>query len=440
MPEAPHPLKPDPAGGELARLAALESRGMKLGLDVIRELLLRLGSPEKRVPRALVGGTNGKGSTAAALAAIFDEAGIPCGLHTSPHLEDVCERVRIAGRDVSPEAFSRALARVFGAADREPRLPVTYFEAVTAAAEVLFETEGCAFAVVEVGLGGRLDATNASDPLLSLVTSIALDHQADLGDSVEAIAREKAGIFRRGAPALCGAVEDSARSVLRAEAEKAGARFVDAAEAVRILPERRGASGAFVLETGRRRYRLVPSLPGAHQRRNAALAVLAAEHLVERFPPLTPEAVERGVASTRWPGRLEPFAAGESTVWLDGCHNPDGARALSVFLRESLAGRYDLLFGAMSDKDIAGIAGEILPGARRVVLTAPRIRRAASPEELRARLSTLRPDLETAPSAGEGLARLLSDPGGTVVVAGSLYLVGEVRGLLRARSRKRAIA
>lgn len=434
MPEAPCPL----SLASLARLDGLAPRGMRLGLDLIRRLLARLGDPQRRVPRVLIAGTNGKGSAAATLSSIFAAAGIPCGLHTSPHLEDVCERVRVAERTVLPEVLDGALARVFAAADREPGLPLTYFEAVTGAAEVLFADARCVFAVVEVGLGGRLDATNATDPVLSLVTSIALDHQADLGDTVEAIAREKAGIFRRDGIALCGTDDEAVRRTLREEARRAGARFVEARDAGRILSAQGGAfSESFTFETPRERYRLTTPLCGAHQRRNAVLAVLAAEFLSERFPALTREAIERGVAQTSWPGRLEAFPVGAATVWLDGCHNPEGAKALSGFLASRAPG-YDLLFGAMADKDIEGIAREILPAARRVVLVAPAVERAALPAELKGRLAGFRGELETACSTAEGLERLLAGSSGTIVVAGSLYLVGEARRVLRTMKSPRA--
>lgn len=427
------------AADALRRLEGLSPRGMKLGLEAIRELLRRLGDPQGRVPRVLVGGTNGKGSTAATLSAILHAAGVRCGLHTSPHLEDVCERIRIAERTVSPDALSGALERVFRAAEEAPPLPITYFEAVTAAAEVLFEDEQCEFAVVEVGLGGRLDATNASEPVLSVLTSVALDHQADLGDTVRAIAREKAGIFRRGAFALSGVRDEEARRVLREESRRVGAVWVDASDPDIRSPESGDFGESFTLETGRARYRLTTPLCGAHQRRNVALAVAAAELLGGRLPRLTREAVEHGTSRTRWPGRLEAFPAAGTTVWLDGCHNPAGAKALGEFLAaRSLS--YDLLFGVMADKDIEGIAREIVPAARRVVLAAPKVARAASPGEIRSRLSAMRADLESAESTESGLARLLASPAEAVVVAGSLYLVGEARPLLRGGQDRRAIA
>lgn len=413
---------------------------MKLGLDAIRELLARMGNPERAAPHVLIGGTNGKGSTAATLSAIFRAAGVRVGLHTSPHLVDVTERLRIDDADVPERVFAAALEAVFSAATEPETVPVTYFEAVTAAAEAAFRSADCRAAVVEVGLGGRLDATNASEPILSAVTSIDLDHMEDLGDTRALIAREKAGVFRPGRPALSAATHPEARSVLRSEAERVGARFVDVPAAVRISGLRDTPEGqAFRLETPIGFHRLETPLRGAHQAGNVAVAVMAAEHLRPEFPELTDDAIEAGVAATRWPGRLERIDAGGRAVWLDGCHNPEGARALAAYW--SARGiRPALLFGVMRDKDARGIAGELFPSARRVVLTAPAVERAAPPGELKRRLGDLGRRCETVEAAEAGLSRLLEEPG-EVLVAGSLYLVGEIRKLLlRERSAGRAIA
>jgi len=424
----------------IEKLESLSPRGMKLGLDAIRALLARMGNPERESPHVLVGGTNGKGSTAATLSAIFRAAGIRAGLHTSPHLVEVTERVRIGDADVSDAGLAAALEAVFAAAAGSEPIPVTYFEAVTAAAESAFRSAGCRAAVVEVGLGGRLDATNASEPVLSAVTSIDLDHTADLGETRGAIAREKAGIFRPGRPALSGATHPEARAVLQSEAERIGARFLDVPAAVRMSGSCETADGqAFRLETPHGVHRLETPLRGAHQAANVAVAVVAAEHLRTDFPELTPGAIEAGVAATRWPGRLERIEIAGRAVWLDGCHNPEGARALAAYWA-GLGIRPALLFGVMRDKDARGIAAEIFPAVRRVVLVAPAVERAAPAEELRRRLGGLGSGWETADSAEAGLALLLDEPG-EILVAGSLYLVGEIRRqLARERDSGRAIA
>ncbi len=404
---------------------------MRLGLKSIRDILERLGSPEQKVSRALIAGTNGKGSVAATLSSICRAAGIRCGLHTSPHLIDVTERVRIGDEDVDRTSLASALDRVFRAAALDPAVPVTYFEAITAAAELLFAGSDCELAVVEVGLGGRLDATNASEPLLSVVVSVGLDHVEDLGETIEEIAREKAGVFRPGRPAMCGGNDAAALAVLAAEARRVGSRFVSASAELRVSARRETAAGqTFRLETRRDVYEVETPLRGAHQAENVGIAVLAAEELRASDPRFSRRAILRGVAETRWPGRLEAFPVAGKVVWLDGCHNPAGAAAVSAFFRGRAP--FDLLFAAMEDKDVAGIASSLLPLARRVVLTAPAVARAASPESLRTILASLRPDAEVAASPAEGLERILEGDAPEALVAGSLYLVGEVRrGLLR---------
>jgi len=429
VPEALSRLNVD----RLERLASLSPRGIRLGLQSIREILARLGNPEAAVPRALIAGTNGKGSVAATLSAIFRSAGIRCGLHTSPHLIDVTERIRVGDEDSDPEALGSALERVFRAAEDPPAIPVTYFEAVTAAAELIFLESGCEFAVVEVGLGGRLDATNASDPVLSVVASVGLDHVAELGGTLELIAREKAGVFRRGRPAICGGSDPGALATLAEEAGRVGSRFIAASLSVRISGRRDTLLGqAFVLESPRERYELETPLRGAHQAENVAVALLAAEELQALDPRVSTGAICSGVARTRWPGRLEAFSAAGKTVWLDGCHNAAGAAALAEFLRGRAP--FDLLFAVMEDKDVFGIAERLFPLARRIVLTAPAVSRAADAECLRERLGASFGNLETASGSAEGLEKILAGDAPEAVVAGSLYLVGEARRILLGRS------
>ncbi len=323
------------------------------------------------------------------------------------------ERVRIAEEDVPEPLLDDALglvAVVSGPGERGP----TYFEALTVAALELFRRARVEVAVLEVGIGGRLDATNVVEPELSIVTNVAADHLELLGPSLADVAREKAGIFRGGRPALVGAAGSApeAVAVLHAEAARTGARLLEVPAADRW-------DGVF-------------PLPGAHQRANVALAVAAARALA----PLDDRTVAAGLARTRWRGRLERIhRPGRRPLILDGAHNPGGAEALARWLdAEGLSGRVDLLFGALGEKDVAGTAGPLLERARHVLLTSPPSPRAASPEALRERLG--RPGAETAPSVVEALSRLDGAPPGAppVLVAGSLYLVGEVLRVLEEES------
>ncbi len=424
----------------LSRLESLDVRGMKLGLAAIDALCERLGRPERKVPSVLVGGTNGKGSTAATLSAIAKASGLRAGLYTSPHLMRVNERVRLEDEDAPSEELDAALGRVFAAADAAPSVPATYFEAVTAAALLMFAERGLDLAVLEVGLGGRFDATNIAPAVLSAVTSIGLDHTEELGGTLSRIAAEKAGIFRRGRPALALAAAPEARDVLRAAAGEAGAQWHDASLELSVRVGETGTSGTlFDLTTPLRKIALATPLPGAHQAWNTALAVRAAELLPEPVLALTEAALAEGVRRVRWPGRLERFDVGGREVLLDGCHNTEGAAALAAFLGEAgLAGRCRLLFGAMVDKDVEGMARLLFPAVRDVTLTAAASPRAAPADELARRVRAASGGVSSSRSVGEAIEALLAQGGSApIIVAGSLYLVGEARAWLLARGGKR---
>jgi dihydrofolate synthase/folylpolyglutamate synthase len=386
----------------LAWLDALGPQRMRPGLKRTRALLDALGSPERAFRSVLVAGTNGKGSTSAALSAILTAAGVRAGLFTSPHLVRVTERVRIGEMDVEEPHLDDALglvAAVSGPGERGP----TYFEALTVAALELFRRARTEIAILEVGIGGRLDATNVVTPELSVVTNVGAD-----------VAREKAGIFRSGRLALVGAEGGApeVKAVLRAEAARIGTRLVE-------VPASDRWDGVFPLS-------------GTHQRENAALAVAAARALL----PLEDARVASGLAKTRWRGRLERIERpGRRSLILDGAHNPDGAEALASWLdAEGLSGRIDLLFGAMGDKDIARVVGPLARRARHVVLASPPSPRAASPEVVKERLG--RRDVTVAPSVVAALSWMDGAAPGAppVLVAGSLYLVGEILRILEEES------
>jgi dihydrofolate synthase / folylpolyglutamate synthase len=363
----------------------------------------------------LVAGSNGKGSTSALLAAMASAAGLKTGLYTSPHLESVEERLRIDGQAISPEDLAGLLERIVEAAGTPP----TYFEAVTAAAFLWFSERQVDLAVMEVGMGGRLDATNVCEPELSLITSISLEHREHLGDTLAAIAREKAGTFRPGRPALVWLEDPEPSEAVRTLAAELGTDLRFAPELVKILEV---TPGRVRLTTPRGEYDLELALPGAHQARNLGLAVLAAEML-----GFSPEAIAEGARSCRWPGRLERVELPEDrVVLLDAAHNPEGAAALATFLD----GPIDLLFGVLGDKDVAEMLGPLAERARRIVLTTPASDRARSPEEL----ATLLPgrEVEIVPDLGQALESALQ-PGVRLVICGSIYLIGEVRKRLRER-------
>jgi dihydrofolate synthase/folylpolyglutamate synthase len=415
-----------------AILARLEALGIKLGLERSRVMLAALGEPQRRFPSVLVAGTNGKGSTSALLAAVAGAAGYRTGHYTSPHLETVEERLRIDGSMIDSARFAEMLADLVALAERETGSPPTYFEAVTLAAFRWFAEERVDLAVVEVGLGGRLDATNLCDPALSLITPIGFDHREYLGDTLAAIAREKAGILRPGRPALAWIDEPEAAESLRAAAAETGADLRFVTQEVAIEATDSGWTGQRVrLATPSRRYELRLPLLGAHQARNLGLAVRAAETLAPLgFEKIDRRAIAEGVAGCRWPGRLEPIALPDGRrVLLDAAHNAAGAAALAEFLA-GLGRPVDLLFGVLADKDYGEMLALLSPHARRIVLTAPPSPRAKDPAELAALVAEGR-DVLVEPDPARALARALALRGEILAVCGSIYLVGEVRRRLR---------
>jgi dihydrofolate synthase/folylpolyglutamate synthase len=419
--------------GALAYLASRAWFGMKFGLETIQEVLECLGHPERAYPTLLVAGTNGKGSVVAYTDAALRAAGLRTGRYTSPHLVRVNERIAVDGRLVTDRELASAVGRVRAAAQtlvrsRRLRAHPTYFEVLTAAALEHFRRRGVDVAVLEVGMGGRLDATNAVDPLASAIVSIDYDHQDYLGKTLGRIATEKAGILRADRTTVLGPLPAEARRAVAARARAVGARLVDARRGVRTREE----DGRLDVTTPRRRYRGLRPLRGAHQRTNLLVGLRLLEEAKAAGLPVDLARAGRGVSDTRWPGRLE-WVDGDPPLLLDGAHNPSGARALGAYLRGR--GPFVLLFGVMADKDVRGLARELFPRAAAVVLTRPRGRRAASPRTIARHAPRLDSTLheEVRPGRALALARRLAreaGPGIPVVVAGSLYLVGEVKALL----------
>jgi len=420
----------------LSILSRLEALGIKLGLERARAVLTAMGEPQRRFPAVLVAGTNGKGSTSAFLAAIAQAAGYRTGLYTSPHLEFVEERLRIDGRTIETGRFGRLLQDLVGLAERETGVPPTYFEAVTLAAFQWFAEEEVDLAVVEVGLGGRLDATNLCDPILSLITPIGFDHQEYLGNTLAAIAREKAGILRPERPALVWIEELEAAESVREAAAEIGTDLRFASQEVRIDSiEPQGWTGQRIrLATPVRSYDLEIALLGAHQAVNLGLAVRAAEALADLgFDRINPQAIHEGAAACRWPGRLEAIELpGGRRILLDAAHNEAGARVLAEFL-DRMGQPVDLLFGVLADKDYAGMLGLLAPRARRIVLTTPASPRAKDPAELAALLKDHPGEVFVEPDRERALDRALGLGGEVLVACGSIFLIGEIRTGLRER-------
>lgn len=368
------------------------------------------------MPTVLVAGTNGKGSTAALVASATRAAGYRVGLFTSPSLGDAREQVEVDGEPLPPDAYARLESSVARAAERAGVDP-SPFETLTAVAFLAFAGEETGepsrrpvdLAVVEAGLGGARDATNVADPRASAIVSVGLDHREHLGDTLAEIARDKAGVFRKDRPAVIGWLDDEALDAALGHAEAIGARVDRASE-----------RGAWTGELG---------LAGAHQRRNARVAVSLLEHLrADGFDRLDDAAIERGLASCRWPGRLEWIDVVGRRVLLDAAHNVEGARALGEYLDAELPGetRPDLLFGAYRDKDAAGMLQALRPRVARVWLAPLDSQRSWDPAPHAREQERVAPDVSSA------LAEALAEPEATeqrrpLLVAGSVFLVGSVR-------------
>lgn len=416
----------------------------KFDLAHMRVLLGALDNPERRFPAVLIAGTNGKGSTAATLASILQASGWRVGLYTSPHLLKINERIRVNGQPISNHDFAllhdvvdRTAERLVGEGDL-PWHP-SFFEMVTAIGFEHLARNKVEIAVLEVGMGGRLDATNVVEPRVSVITDISLDHQKFLGDTLTEIAREKAGIIRPGGVVVTLPQQPEANEVIGNTILHLGAKGVSA---VQYVPPVSPASAQYFERHSARPISRYPMqfmgkeisvetpLVGRHQLRNIALALAAAEELSKQGFSLTPQSAESGVRDTRWPGRFQVISAraGSPEYVFDVAHNPAGAWAL----RSTLSTAYDcrrliLVFGAMRDKAIAEVAEILFPLAERVITTQADNPRSATSGEIREAAARISTDVEHAPDVGRALgrARALAAADGVVVVTGSIYIVGE---------------
>jgi dihydrofolate synthase/folylpolyglutamate synthase len=420
-----------------------ETLAIKLGLANIEQLLDALGSPERAYPAVQIAGTNGKGSTAAMLDSICRASGVRAGLYTSPHLVSITERIRLAGHDITREDFPRLAAQVRAAATRLAEttgaLP-TFFEQLTAIALLAFREAGVELAILETGLGGRLDATTAARAGVLAITPIALDHQEYLGDTLKEIAAEKAAIIRTGAAAVVVAPQPgAARAVILARCRECQITPRFATGDIRVSGADATGRLRVTFETGADVYTDVRlSLRGRHQATNAAVAIALAEVLRERGFPITRAGIIEGLETARHAGRLE-LIAGKPSLLFDGAHNAAGARALRDYLDEFAGAPVTLVFGAMRDKDLDEIAATLFPVSGELILTRPTNPRAATLDAL-ARLVAEQsigrpPVLVESPAGALRAAEACTPPGGIICVTGSLYLVGEVKSLIARRGR-----
>lgn len=443
MPQADYRTPAAPAHtyqDTLDYLFGLQRFGIKLGLANMRRMLSALGNPHRALRSVLIGGTNGKGSVAAFVAKIFEKAGYSVGLYTSPHLSDFSERIRLNGRPI-PRDEVAGLTEVLRSAQRARALQgpaggssecasdITFFECATLLAFLFFAQQKVDLAVIEVGMGGRLDATNVLSPLVSAVTTIGLEHQQYLGKTLEEIAREKAGIIKAQGKLITAVAQPRALAPIRSQCRSLGATMYRLGKDIRVKKNGQGGFNYRGISHSYPDLRL--NLLGDYQITNAALAVGITELLIERGFAVGEPALRGGLSAMRWPGRMELVSRSPRVV-LDGAHNAAAARCLRQALQTSLSyRRLILVLGIMEDKALASMLKTLVPLAHETIFTRPNLDRAASPHAL----------LGLAP-AGEGkmqvveevkqavrTAMLLAGPEDLVCVTGSLFTVGEAREL-----------
>ncbi|HEU4477246.1 MAG TPA: folylpolyglutamate synthase/dihydrofolate synthase family protein [Pyrinomonadaceae bacterium] len=420
-----------------------ETLAIKLGLKNIELLLATLGHPQKSFPAVQIAGTNGKGSTAVVLDSICRAAGIRTGLYTSPHLVSITERIRVAGIEISQDEFARQATLVRRAAEQliaekqVAALP-TFFEQVTAIALSEFRDRKVELAVLETGLGGRLDATTAAQASLVAITAIALDHQQYLGDSLASIAAEKAAIIRPGVNAIIGKQADEALDVIlrHCTLNEVNPSVADC----RFKIDNVTADGKIVatFETAQHQYRAVPiGLRGLHQLDNIAVAIRLAETLRERGFAISAAAIIEGIRNAKHPGRLELWQ-GPPGLLFDGAHNVAGALALRAYLDEFIRSGITLVFGAMADKNLEQMAAILFPVANRLVLTQPQSPRAAKVETLKKLAATAGHSKQLyfseSAAAAIAIAKDITPEAEVICITGSLYLVGEIQSAMRQTS------
>ncbi len=367
-------------------LDSLQGSGIRPGLSRIRALLRELQHPERAYRSIIVAGTNGKGSTSAMIESIVRASGVRTGFYTSPHLVDIRERWMIAGSMIEPDLLDRSIQELQSAADRAGISP-TYFEALTVVAFIAFARARCELAVLEVGMGGRLDATNVVKPIASVITPIGLDHQEFLGETIAKIAFEKAGVIHRGAIVLTSNDDERVLRVLRRRAAKFDSRFI-------VVRDEHDTP-----------------LAGAFQRRNAGLAVATARAL-----GIDESAIDAGVRNTRWRGRLECIHVGDKEIWIDGGHNPHAVAQTAPFIEAKVPRPRLLVFGVMSDKDVKAVTAKLFPLFDRIITTEP-----YPPRSVRADAFA---GTTPIPDPDEAFRAALASEERSIVITGSLYLAG----------------
>jgi dihydrofolate synthase/folylpolyglutamate synthase len=431
----------------LVYLDQIQNLGIKFGLDNVREVLSAFDDPQKKYPSIHIAGTNGKGSVCAMLSQILMEHSFRPGLFTSPHLVTVRERIQIAGKPISKKNFSRHLTSLREVVDKLIAAktllsPPTYFEILSCLAFLHFAEEGADTAILEVGMGGRFDATNVVEPVVSAITTISPEHQKFLGDTQSEIASEKAGIIKPGIPVVCGVEEREAHMTIRKKAEELNAPFLAVFSNGKGLRKKKTFRNfRFEYQWGEEEYAYTPSLVGEHQGKNAAIAIVVARQLSKYWKRLEKSRIIQGIETAYWPGRLEMISENPLVI-VDGAHNEEGAEALRKYVQEFISKPIVLVFAVMRDKNIERLSEILFPIAEKVIYTKFPFYKAASPEDI-LRLTprfedriVIQPDINMAIQTA--LRNASSD--GVVLGVGSLFLVGEIKKIFNECASKASIS
>ncbi len=409
----------------LESMFGLRRFGIKLGLDTIRSILDDLGNPQERFACIHVAGTNGKGSISSAIASILFTSGYKTGLYTSPHLVKFNERISINNKNISDNNVIASYHAVKNAdyGTREP----TFFEFVTAMALYEFGKEEVEWAVIETGMGGRLDATNILNPEISIISNIAIEHQFYLGNTIEQIASEKGGIIKKTTPVVAGVKQKSAKGVIKDIAKKHSAPLYFSGDDFRIRKTQKGMFSYFGLE--KEWHNIRPGLPGEHQIDNAAIVLAVCEILRSNGLDLPFSKIREGLLNTQWPGRLE-IVCQSPVVILDGAHNLVASKMLADYLSQNMASKkITLVVGILDDKPYEDMLKCLIPVCSRVILTQPEIDRSLSPDQLYSVAEKMISDISMIPDVGEAVKHAvdMALPDEAVCIAGSLYVVGEAK-------------
>ena len=418
----------------LKYLETVQSLGIKFGLENVRTVLAAFDDPHKKLTSVLVAGTNGKGSVCAMLTRILSLHGFKTGLFTSPHLVKPEERIRIGDSLIPARTFSRIVSVLKErieelVASKKLLSPPTYFEFLTCMALLFFEEQKVDMAVLEVGMGGRFDATNVVEPSLSVITTISGEHQKFLGESLNQIAFEKAGIVKTGIPVVCGVEKGEAYDTIRARAEELRAPFIGVfnnKDCFSFQKSDQRYSFGYLIDG--ESYVFSPSLQGKHQGKNAAVTIAACQQLSRVWKSLDKKKIVEGIETTRWDGRLELFSRSPLVI-LDGAHNVEGAQVLKEFIADFLPSPPVLVFAVMRDKEITKIADILFPLAKEVILTQFPFFKGASPDEVESEIPRFRSRVIKEPDSSKAMSLAVSSagPGGCVLAAGSLFLIGEIK-------------